>query len=200
MLKPLCYREHRRMSQVLWRTQEAYDKKRQCGLVPRTLTAHELIPLIQFLFLLKDSFVPHDNKTICSFPTCFLYKARRKTFFPEVESKVPSVLQIRLFPKELQVSSKIRANNSIWIQQAALVNVLCMPKRILIIPEVCFVHTFMRERLALTNLLMVLVSDLHGVTFLVLVIKFTHFLLNFLHLVFLQRSDDNCSSEKRALQ
>lgn len=92
MLKPLCYREHRRMSQVLWRTQEAYDKKRQCGLVPRTLTAHELIPLIQFLFLLKDSFVPHDNKTICSFPTCFLYKARRKTFFPEVESKVPSVL------------------------------------------------------------------------------------------------------------
>lgn len=53
----------------------------------------------------------------------------------------------------------------------------------------------MRERLKLTNLLMLLVSDLTGTTFLILVIKFIYFLLNFMHLIFLQRSDDNCSSE-----
>lgn len=53
----------------------------------------------------------------------------------------------------------------------------------------------MRERLKLTNLLMLLVSDLSGTTFLILVIKFIYFLPNFMHLVFLQRSDDNCLSE-----
>jgi len=53
----------------------------------------------------------------------------------------------------------------------------------------------MRERLELTNLLKLSVSDLSSTTVLILVIKFIYFLLNLIHLVFLQRSDDNCSPE-----